>query len=122
MNILVELLGICQSLNESKYRRTGKPNGRPPENKIYPRPKKDLWFRDKGAWHNDLYIKHHGVFRVMSSDDDSGDIIACDDSLKKIFGRWYNTRDIGVTFLIPRPIHTSVKSTEKLIDYIGNPE
>ena len=120
--LLLELLGIKgmgkHSLGFSKYNRTGHATGRPNENKIRPRPKKNLWFDDDRLWKRDLDHTYNNDFE-LSSDEDEETVIACNKDRTMAYGRWNKGEKKGITFKKPRPIHTVVHPKMTLKDYIA---
>ena len=119
--LLLELLGMKgmgkHSLGFSKYNRTGKPTGRPVENKIKPRPKKNLWFDDDRLWKRDLDHTYSNNFTMVSSEDEES-LIACNSDKTMAYGRWNKKNKKGITFHIPRPIQTVINPKITLKDYM----
>lgn len=111
--LLLELLGIDAAPGRSKYHRTGKPNGRPDEGKVTPRPNKNLWFRDDKLWANDLYYLRSNNYELVA-DENEEKIIACDKDHKNAFGKWDKKAGRGITFKDPRPIGTVINPNVRL--------
>lgn len=127
MSILLELLNMKgmgkTSLpgpqggkpGHAKYNRTGKPNGRPNEFKIKPRPKKNLWFKDDRLWMRDLDHTHANNYKLKSVENE--EVVACNDDETQVFGKWFTKKNRGITFHNPRPIHTAVHPNKTMKDF-----
>ena len=116
--ILKEILGIDAAPGRSKYHRTGKPNGRPHEHKIRPRPKKNLWFRDDRLWTTDLDLTYNKNYRLKSVENEES-VVACNPDETMAYGRWNKKLGRGITFKQPRPLQTVVHPKLKLSDFVS---
>jgi len=105
------------SLGFSKYKRTGQANGRPNENKMRPRPKKNLWFNDNALWSRDLDHTHSNNYELMSSEDEET-VIACNSDKTMAYGRWNKSNNKGITFHKPRPMQTVINPKTTLKDFV----
>ncbi len=101
----------------AKYNRTGKPNGRPNEHKMRPRPKKNLWFDDDRLWKRDLDHTHSHNFDFVSTENEE-DIVACNKDRSMAYGKWSKKLGRGITFYKPRPIQTVVHPKMTLKDFM----
>lgn len=73
-----------------------------------PRPKKTLWFDDANLWNADLQFAHGGKFEHRSSEEEEESkrhVFAVDPKTNACYGVWQGSRNRGVTFHTPRPLH-----------------
>lgn len=117
--ILNELLGIDAAPGRSKYHRTGKPNGRPHEFKLRPRPRKNLWFKDDKLWTQDLDLYRDRNYKLKTVENEE-DVVACNDDETMAYGKWHKKLGRGITFKDPRPINTVVHPKLRLVDFVSS--
>ncbi len=101
----------------AKYNRTGKGAGRPDERKMYPRPKKNLWFDDDRLWKRDLDHTHSNNYELVSTENEET-VIACNADGTQALGKWDMKKGRGITFYRPRPINTVVNPKMTLKDFV----
>src|ERR1700722_6111461 len=73
-----------------------------------PRPRKILWFGDRDNWHRDLQFAHGGKFDYHVSqeqEESTRNIYATDPDQRACYGVWQGSRQRGVTFHTPKPLH-----------------
>lgn len=115
--LLLELLGMDAAPGRTKYHRTGKPNGRPSENDIRPRPAKNLWFKDDKLWKSDLATTYNNDFNLVV-DEEEETVVACDRDRKMAYGKWSKKDGQGITYKTPRPLQTAIHPKKRLRDFI----
>lgn len=85
----------------------------PPPDK--PRPKKTLWFQDSYLWRNDLENAHPGRYKFYREENE--EVAYAIDDENRCYGAWWNRKNRGVTFPMPRPAHSVVSARTKLIPF-----
>ena len=81
--------------------------GRPNSTKVKKRPNRNLWFKDKMLWKQDLDLEKGGNYTIVG-DENEERLVACDKDQRFSHGFWDNKAGKGITFKRPRPMHMVV--------------
>lgn len=91
--------------------------GRPNSEKVKKRPAKNLWFKDKALWQQDLDLEHGGNYTMVGSENEET-LVACNKDKTFAHGFWDSKKNKGITYKKPRPMHMAVHPKATFKDYL----
>ena len=93
----------CSHYNKLKSTPVGRPVGST-ENKLKPRPNKNLWFTNDQLWYQDLDLYNApGSLKLISDENEEQVILAVDrDTESNVFGKWDIKSKKGITYKKPK--------------------
>lgn len=95
---------------EKSNKGVGRPKGSTTEDgvKIKPRPKKDLWFKDRKSWASDLQWELGGEDNVKIIDTEQQEVVVTNRDGDLCYGVWRDKEQRGVTYKKARPLYNVI--------------